>query len=46
MDGVFWHTLVERIYRHLGDIRHCSEEVEYRIEQHEEHLCGRIKLLV
>lgn len=30
--------LVERIYGHLGEVRHRSEVVEFRIEQHSERL--------
>ncbi len=30
--------LVERIYGHLGEVRHRSEVVEFRVEQHFEHL--------
>jgi integrase len=38
-------ALVRRIYGHLGDIRHRSEVVEYRIEQHEERLRDRLVAL-
>lgn len=38
--------LVERIYGHLGTVRHRSEVVEYRIEQHQERLGDRLKDLV
>jgi integrase len=34
--------LVERIYGHLGTVRHRSEVVEYRIEQHAEKLRDRL----
>jgi hypothetical protein len=37
--------LVERIYGHLGTIRHRSAEVEYRIENHEETLADRLEAL-
>jgi integrase len=30
--------LVERVYGHLGEVRHRSEVVEFRVEQHEEKL--------
>ena len=30
--------LVERIYGHLGEVRHCSEVVEFRVEQHLDRL--------
>lgn len=33
-------SLVDRIYGHLGDVRHRSEAVEYRVEQHREVLAG------
>lgn len=26
--------LVERVYGHLGEVRHRSESIEYRVEQH------------
>jgi hypothetical protein len=38
-------SLVRRIYGHLGDVRHRSEEVEYRVEQHAEHLQLRLAAL-
>jgi len=38
-------ALVRRAYGHLGTVRHRSEVVEYRIEQHEERLRDRIKAL-
>jgi len=38
-------SLVDRIYGHLGDIRHRSEDVEYRVEQHKERLRERLRLL-
>ncbi len=34
--------LVERVYGHLGDVRHRSEVVEYRVEQHEQTLGERL----
>lgn len=37
--------LVERIYGHLGTIRHRSEVVEYRIEHHKEALGDRLRAL-
>jgi hypothetical protein len=27
--------MVRRVYSHLGTVRHCSEVVEYRVEQFE-----------
>ena len=38
-------SLVKRIYGHLGDVRHRSEAVEYRIEQHAEALAERLGVL-
>ncbi len=38
-------SLVRRIYGRLGDVRHRSEVVEYRVEQHEERLRERIAQL-
>jgi integrase len=34
-------SLVERVYGHLGTVRHRSEAVEYRVEQHREALGDR-----
>ena len=36
-------SLVDRIYGHLGDVRHRAEVVEYRVEQHREALAARGK---
>ncbi|MCX7057279.1 MAG: tyrosine-type recombinase/integrase [Proteobacteria bacterium] len=33
--------LVEKVYGHLGEIRHRSEAVEYRVEQHQEKIKER-----
>jgi len=30
--------MVKRIYGHLGEVRHRSEHLEYRIEQHQKKL--------
>jgi integrase len=38
-------AMVERIYGHLGTIRHRSEVLEYRVEQHEKTLADRLKVL-
>jgi integrase len=35
-------SLVRRIYRHLGDVRHRAEAVEYRVEQHAPILGDRL----
>jgi len=37
--------LVRRIYGHLGQVRHRSEVVEYRVKQHEEVLGERLVAL-
>jgi integrase len=38
-------TMVERVYSHLGEIRHRAEEVEFRVEAHEEELLDRLRSL-
>jgi len=38
-------SLVKRIYGHLGTVRHRSEVVEYRVEQHREVLGERLTAL-
>jgi integrase len=38
-------AMVERVYGHLGQVRHRSEVVEYRVEQHEEVLGERLAAL-
>ena len=38
-------AMVERVYVHLGSIRHRSEVVEYRVEQHAEVLGERLTRL-
>jgi integrase len=35
-------SLVKRVYGHLGDVRHRSDVVEFRVEQHADRLGGRI----
>jgi hypothetical protein len=35
---------VRRIHGHLGDVRHRSESVEYRVEQHTAALGDRLAL--
>jgi integrase len=37
--------MVERVYSHLGTVRHRSETVEYRVEQHAEVLHDRLAAL-
>jgi hypothetical protein len=37
--------MVKRIYAHLGDVRHRSEVIEYRVEQHLERLGDRLQIL-
>ena len=39
-------SLLRCIYGHLGNVRHRSEEVEYRMEQHEAALADRLADLV
>ena len=34
-------SLVDRVCGHLGDVRHRSETVEFRVEQHREQLAER-----
>jgi integrase len=38
-------SLVKRIYGHLGEIRHRSEAVEYRVENHRDVLGERLTSL-
>jgi integrase len=38
-------AIVRRVYAHLGTIRHRSEVVEYRIEQHLDRLGDRLQRL-
>lgn len=35
-------TLVRRVYGHLGHVRHRSESVEYRVEQHRKRLSKQL----
>ena len=35
-------SLVDRVYGHLGDVRHRSEVVEFRVEQHRKELGERL----
>ena len=37
--------MVRRVYAHLGTVRHRSEVVEYRVEQHEKALKDRLGAL-
>jgi integrase len=37
--------MVEEVYSHLGTVRHRSEAVEYRIEQHRQRLADRLSAL-
>lgn len=34
--------LIDKIYGHLGEVRHRSEELEFRVDQHEERLGDRL----
>jgi integrase len=38
-------SLVKRIYGHLGTVRHRSEHVEFRVDQHKEALEGKLEAL-
>ena len=38
-------TMVQKVYSHLGMIRHRSEVVEYRVEQHKKLLGKRLEAL-
>jgi integrase/recombinase XerD len=38
-------AMVERVYSHLGDVRHRSEAVEFRVEQHAAKLGDRLTRL-
>lgn len=38
-------TMVQRVYSHLGEVRHRSDVVEYRVEQHKEKLRDRLAAL-
>jgi hypothetical protein len=35
-------AMVRRVYSHLGEIRHRSEVVEYRVEQHRKQIGDRL----
>ena len=39
------HWIVERVYAHLGQVRHRSEVVEYQLEHHREALGERLTAL-
>ena len=39
-------SLTDRVYGHLGDVRHRSEVVEYRVEQHREELGDRLTAML
>jgi integrase len=38
-------AMVQRVYSHLGTVRHRSEVVEYRVEQHASLLAERLTAL-
>ena len=38
-------SMVERVYSHLGQVRHRSDVVEYRLEHHREALGDRLTAL-
>lgn len=37
--------MIERVYGHLGAVRHRAKAVEYRVRQHRRVLKGRLKLV-
>jgi hypothetical protein len=37
--------MVEDVYSHLGTMRHRTDVVEYRVEQHREKLADRLTIL-
>ena len=39
------YAMIRRVYAHLGTVRHRSEEVEYRIEQHADRISERLESL-
>ena len=39
------HAMIHRVYGHLGQVRHRSEVIEYRVEQHPERLGDRVAAL-
>ena len=39
-------AMIEKTYGHLGEVRHRSEAVEYRVEQHTAKLRDRLASLV
>lgn len=38
-------ALVKRVYGHLGEVRHRSAAVEYRVDQHKAKLRDRLRLI-
>jgi integrase len=38
-------ALIDEVYGHLGEVRHRSDVMEYRVEQHEKKLSDKLKLL-
>jgi integrase len=38
-------AMIERVYGHLGDVRHRASVVEYRVRQHRRVLRGRLELV-
>ena len=36
-------AMVQRVYSHLGEVRHRSEVVEYRVENHRQALKKRLE---
>jgi len=38
-------ALVKRVYGHLGEVRHSSEVIEYRVKQHRKKLLEKLRHL-
>ena len=38
-------AMIDRVYGHLGRVRHRSEVVEYRVEQYRDRLRDRLQLI-
>jgi len=37
--------MVEKVYSHLGEVKHRSETVEFRVEHHRKALADRLQAL-
>jgi len=38
-------TMVEKVYSHLGDVKHRSEVAEFRVEHHKEALKDKLEAI-